>query len=499
MMPHRAATGEAWLYPLAVPPNTPRMAWCFRRWFAGILAAASVMLGAAAVVAQTAPEAVDSQGETVVVLTVDAPIGPATAGYVTDGIRAAADDGAGLVVLRLNTPGGLTRSMRAIIDRILKTPVPVATYVAPTGARAASAGTYIMYASHIAAMAPGTTMGAATPIQMGGGGDSQPPESGDGGGETDTTSEDKQAPDNATAKRAKAVNDAVAYIRALADLRGRNADWAERAVREAATLTAEDAVAKNAADLTAGGVPALLTAVDGRTVKVGEREVTLATKEAAVDERPMTWRDELLATITDPNIAFIFMMLGVYGLIFELSNPGAIFPGVIGAICLLIGLYAMSVLPVSVTGLALLVVGIGFMVGEAFVPAFGALGLGGLAAFALGATMLFETDSPAFALNIETVIGVTALTGAVLVLLVGYIVRSQRRAPATGQSTVVGRDATVDGWSGTRGRVVLDGEYWNARGPAGLAGGQTVHITDVDGLTLTVEATASSQTAGATS
>lgn len=455
------------------------------------------------------------------VLTVDGPIGPASAGYIRDGIDEAAEDGASIVVLRLNTPGGLSRSMREIVDKILAAPIPVATYVAPRGARAASAGTYILYASHIGAMAPGTTMGAATPVQMGGGGSSPTPGGGgdekpagdktpnetapndkpdgsnqaEGGGETASGTDgaatenqgDKATPSDADAKRAKAVNDAVAYIRALAKLRDRNADWGEKAVREAATVTAEEAVTKNAADLVAADVPELLAGIDGRTVEVGKQDVTLATKGAEIDETPMDWRDKLLATITDPNVAFIFMMLGVYGLIFELSNPGAFVPGVLGVICLLIGLYALNVLPVSYAGLALILVGIAFMVGEAFAPSFGALGLGGIAAFALGATMLFDTDSPQFALSPWTIGGVTAATGAILILLIGYLARSQMRATATGRETLVGTAGTVDDWESGRGRVVINGEYWNARGPAGLAPGHAVRVTAAEGLLLTVE------------
>ncbi|SDF60677.1 membrane-bound serine protease (ClpP class) [Limimonas halophila] len=436
------------------------------------------------------------------VLTVDGPIGPASAGYIRDGIDEAAENGASIVVLRLNTPGGLSTSMRSIIDKILAAPIPVATYVAPRGARAASAGTYILYASHVAAMAPGTTLGAATPVQMGGGSSPMP---GGGGGENpgggngeDPAKEDGQqgeegeqtdetAPSDGDAKRAKAVNDAVAYIRALADLRGRNADWGEKAVREAATLTSDKAVEQNVADLLATDVADLLAKIDGRTIEVGKQDVTLATKDAQVTEKPMDWRDKLLATITDPNVAFIFMMVGVYGLIFELSNPGAIVPGVLGVICLLIGLYALNVLPVSYAGLALILVGIAFMVGEAFAPSFGALGLGGIAAFALGATMLFETDSPYFELSYWTVAGVTATTGLILVLLIGYLARAQTRPLATGRETIVGTLARVDEWSAGHGRVVISGEYWNARGPADLEAGQQVRVTAAEGLTLTVE------------
>jgi len=479
----------------------------------------AALAAAAAVVAAGTTGAADGETSTApplaVVLEVDGAIGPATAGYLSDGLEEAAEKGADIVVIRMDTPGGLSASMREIIHAILASPVPVATYVAPQGARAASAGTYILYASHVAAMAPGTTLGAATPVQLGGGGsplpgggegDSEPSSGGgetgsdgkagkqDGGGES---SAESGAPKDA--KTAKAVNDAAAYIRALAELRGRNADWAEKAVRQAATLTVDEAVAENVIDLKAADIPELLRRIDGRRVELEEREVTLNTAGARVEEAPPDWRDELLALLTNPNIAFIFMMLGVYGLIFELSNPGALVPGVLGAICLMIGLYALNVLPVNYAGLALLALGIAFMTAEAFVPSFGALGVGGLAAFALGATILFDTGTPAFELSIWTVAGVTALTGAVLVLLIGYLVRAQRRPVATGEETLVGRTAEVDSWAAGRGRVWLNGELWNAEGPAALGPGTRVRVVAAVGLTLTVAPAApapTSKTAG---
>ncbi len=479
---------------------------------------AALAVAAAIVAAGTtgAAEGVTSAAPPVaVVLQVEGAIGPATAGYLTDGLEEAAAKGAGIVIIRMDTPGGLSASMREIIHAILASPVPVATFVAPRGARAASAGTYILYASHVAAMAPGTTLGAATPVQLGGGGGSPLPGGGEGdsqpgsdGGAPDTDgTEGEQAGGEPRgegdapkdAKTAKAVNDAAAYIRALAELRGRNADWAEKAVREAATLTVDEAVARNVVDLKAADIPELLERIDGRRVELEEREVTLSTAGARVEEAPPDWRDELLALLTNPNVAFIFMMLGVYGLIFELSNPGVGVPGVLGAICLMIGLYALNVLPVNYAGLALLALGIAFMTAEAFVPSFGALGIGGLAAFALGATILFDTGTPAFELSIWTVVGVTALTGAVLVLLIGYLVRAQRRPVATGEETLVGRTAKVDSWTGGRGRVWLNGELWNAEGPAALDPGTQVRVVAATGLTLTVAPAArtpESKTAG---
>ena len=469
----------------------------------------------------------ESGGQTLVrVLTVDGAIGPATSGYLRDGLDEARAAGAELIVIELDTPGGLTTAMRDINDAVLASPVPVATYVAPSGARAASAGTYMLYASHIAAMAPGTTLGAATPVQMGGG--STPlPESGDGGGDGNggagqdaadkSTAQDDspsqqdgadagggtdapadQADGKPTdakptdAKTAKAVNDAVAYIRSLADLRGRNADWAERAVTVAATLTDHEAVARNVVDLRADSLDALLAALDGRTVDTQAGATTLALADPRIERAPPDWRDQLLATLTDPNVALILMMIGVYGLIFEFASPGLAVPGVLGAICLLLGLYALNVLPVNYAGLALMGVGVAFMVAEAFVPSFGALGLGGLAAFALGSTITFDTGSGAYTLSWWTIGGVTALSGLVLILLVGMMVQSQRVRVSTGEDQLLGHDAEVASWTAEtgdgHGRVRLQGEYWNAVGPPDLRPGQRVRVTAREGLTLTVAA-----------
>jgi membrane-bound serine protease (ClpP class) len=290
------------------------------------------------------------------------------------------------------------------------------------------------------------------------------------------------------AKTAKVVNDAAAYIRALADLRGRNADWAEKAVRQAATLTNSEAVARNVADLEAGSVRALLAALDGRTVALETGPVTLDLKDARIERAPPDWRDRLLATLTDPNVAFLLMIIGLYGLIFEFTNPGLAIPGVLGAICLLLGLYALNVLPVNYAGLGLMAVGIAFMVAEAFVPSFGALGLGGLAAFGLGSTILFDTGSGAYELSWWTILGVTVLTGVVLLLLIGMMVRAQRRPVSTGEDTLIGHAAEVVSWQAGRGRVALAGEYWNAVGPDTLEPGQRVQVTGRQGLTLTVAA-----------
>ncbi|MFJ0641896.1 nodulation protein NfeD, partial [Bordetella bronchiseptica] len=364
---------------------------------------------------------------TAVVLSLDGIVGPASADYVARGLAGAAAQHA-LVVLRIDTPGGLDASMREIIRAILASPVPVLAYVAPGGARAASAGTYILYASHVAAMAPATNLGAATPVSLGGG---------------FTPSDDKTEPDKTDAKAPadggkpatprnaaeyKAINDAVAYIRALADLRGRNADWAEQAVREAASLSASQALARNVIDIVAEDTPALLAQADGRTVRVGAANVVLHTSGLALVERGPDWRTRLLGVITNPNLALILLMVGVYGLIFEFMSPGALFPGVLGAICLLLGLYALSVLPLSYAGAGLVALGAALMVAEIFTPSLGALGVGGALSFVLGATMLVDADTPAYAVSLPLVGGV-AVASLGLTFLIARLALRSRRAP----------------------------------------------------------------------
>lgn len=419
------------------------------------------------------------------VLGVDGPIGPASAGYVTDGLEDAAAAGAGAVVLRMDTPGGLSSAMRDIIKAILASPVPVIGYVAPSGARAASAGTYILYASHVAAMAPGTNLGAATPVRIGGMPGTPSPQPGDGGGDGDGGDKAAQAP--ADPMERKLVNDAVAYIRALADMRGRNADWAERAVREAASLPARAAVEKDVVDLMAQDLDALLQAVDGRRVETDAGVVTLATADAAIVRIEPDWRTRLLAVITNPNIAYILMLVGIYGLIFELMSPGAIVPGVLGAICLLLALFAFQALPVNYAGLGLVVLGIAFMISEAFVPSFGALGLGGVVAFAIGSVLLFDADAEHFQLSLALVGGVTA---ASLLLFLGTAVMAAR---SYGRPIVSGRQQMIDSLGVVvedferEGRVRAHGELWRAESDVPLRAGQRVRVTSMAGLRLHVE------------
>ena len=434
---------------------------------------------------------------TAVVLEVKGPIGPATTNYLSKGMDLATERDATLVVLQMDTPGGLLDSTRDIINAILASDIPVATYVSPTGSRAASAGTFILYGSHVAAMAPGTTMGAATPVQMGGAASLSADASdarqvpglpGQEAPEEEVDDTVAPAPEPGAAEE-KMIEDAVSYIRSLASLRDRNADWAERAVREAATATDEEALEEGAIDVRAESVADLLEQVDGMTVVVGSdrEEVDLETAGAEIVERPPDWVDEILSLITNPNVALIFMMLGVYGLFFEFANPGAVFPGVMGGIFLLMGLYALNVLPISYAGLALVLLGVALMTAEAFAPSFGILGIGGLMAFALGALMLFDVPDATFAVSGWTVGFMTAVSGLVLIGLLGYLWRSQARPVASGdREALAGTMGVVNQWSGGRGRVLLRGEWWNAEGAEDLAEGDEVEVTSISGLTLTV-------------
>ncbi len=433
---------------------------------------------------------------TATVLEINGPIGPATSDYVVRGIEAAAEDGADLVILQMDTPGGLDTAMRDIIKSILASPVPVITWVAPSGSRAASAGTYILYASHVAAMAPATNLGAATPVPIGGAPASPPespkpeaaPEEASPESEADGNPEEKAPSRPADASGAKAVNDAVAYIRGLAEQRGRNADWAEKAVREAASLTAERAVEENVVDLLAADMGQLLDAVDGRTVSLATGEVTLQTDGMVVERVEPDWRTEFLAVITSPTVAYMLLLAGIYGLIFEGYNPGAILPGVVGAICILLALYAFQVLPVNYAGLALIVLGVVLMIAEVFVPSFGALGIGGVIAFVAGSVILMDTDVPGFGVPLA-LIGSIALVGAVAVMgIVWFAVRAYRQPVVSGREQMIGATAVAaEDFQQGRGQVRAHGELWAARSDAPVRASQPLTITDINGLVLTVK------------
>lgn len=436
--------------------------------------------------------------EKAILLNVDDAIGPAITDYIERGLDKANAAGAEIVIIRLDTPGGLDLAMRSIIQAVIASPVPVAIHVAPSGARAASAGTYMMYAAHIAAMAPGTNLGAATPVQMGGMPGMDPPEkpappgmpdTDDGAGETAAEEEPGEAvPDNADAMRKKIVNDAAAYIRSLAELRGRNAEWAEQAVREGASLSSEEALEAGVIDIIARDIPDLLQQVDGRTVTVQNAERTLSTDGLIVEAIEPDWRNELLAIITNPNIAYILMLLGIYGLFFELANPGYVLPGVIGGISLLLALYALQVLPVNYAGLGLMFLGVALMVGELFMPSFGILGIGGVISFVMGSILLFDRDSGNLAVSLPLITAVSVLSAGFFLIVIRSLYASRQRPVVTGAEELIGATGTVAADFSGAGLIHIHGEQWNARSETPMRSGDSARVIGRDGLTLLVEA-----------
>ena len=406
----------------------------------------------------------------VVVVPLEGAVGPASADFVRRSIERAATDGAALVVLRIDTPGGLDTSMREIIKSILASPVPVAAFVAPSGARAASAGTFIVYASHIAAMAPGTNLGAASPVALMGGGDKDEKKGG----------EDRMM--------RKVTNDAVAYIRGFAALRHRNADWAEKAVREGVSLPADEALKQKVVDFVVADVPALLQKLDGRTVEAGGTKHVLHVAGALAQELQPDWRTRFLALITNPSVAYLLVLLGVYALLFEFMNPGIMLPGVVGVLALLIAAYALHMLPVNYAGLALILLGIGFMIAEAFFPAFGSLGIGGVVAFVVGSIMLIQdTELPDFEIPVALIAGVAAASAGFLIFVVGMLVKSRRRVPVSGREHLIGARAEALGDFEGEGWARVRGEQWKVRTPAAVHRGQKLRVKAMHGLVLEVE------------
>lgn len=518
------------------------------------MTAFGVLLTLGFALCENAPPASAAQSaiapNSVIVIPVNGAISPASADFIVRSLQRAAEDRAQLAVLQLDTPGGLDTSMRQIIKAILGSPVPVATFIAPSGARAASAGTYIVYASHIAAMAPGTNLGAATPIQMGIGG-AEPPAGGGmptlpGGGAGTGTGGPQNGPgasaspaspgpanspnaasaatsasaalplDTQSTEMRKQVHDAAAYIRGLAQMRGRNADWAERAVREAVSLSAGEALAQHVVDLNARDIPDLLRQLNGRTISTIRGELTLSTANAPVVTLEADWRSQFLAVITDPNVALVLLMIGMYGLFFEFANPGFVLPGVVGAISLLMGLFAMQMLPVNYVGLGLIFLGIAFLIGEAFLPTFGSLGFGGVVAFVIGALMLIDTDVPGYGIPLPLIAAVVVFSVVFVFGVSRLALRARRRPVVTGSEGLIGSlgvvldggltpDSGVPAGDATAGATAepnaitnapagrtlagwaqVQGERWRVSSTAPVAAGHAVRVTARRGLTLTV-------------
>jgi membrane-bound serine protease (ClpP class) len=451
----------------------------------------AVLFSAVAVAESKSPAATPSlpaQSAAVVAeIALDGPIGPAAAEYFEQAASRAEADGAVAIVLRLDTPGGLSDSMRQIVSRILAAKVPVLGYVAPGGARAASAGTYILYASQVAAMAPATHLGAATPVSLGGG----TPAADD---EPDTAKPaDADATKNAptgSAETRKVHNDAIAYIRSLAQLRQRNADWAEAAVLSAATLTASEALKEGVIDFVAADVASLLAQADGRVVRVGEQDMTLQFGNVSMRAYEPNWRSRFLAIITNPTFAYLLLLAGIYGLVLEALHPGSLLPGIAGAICLLVGLYALQLLPVNYAGLALMTLGIGLLVAEALAPGLGVLGIGGVISFVFGSILLFDTDVPGFAVNLGVIAGIAVCAISLLALLLWMVLRSRRAPRVSGDELLrEAKGELIDAVSaGGESWARVLGERWRVHCEESLPAGARVRVLRRKGLQLWVVA-----------
>jgi membrane-bound serine protease (ClpP class) len=448
------------------------------RWLLALLGGALLVLGV------LLSDAAVGASRRAVVIGLDGSIGPGTAGYVLRSLRESQQEDVAVVVLRLDTPGGLDSAMRAIIRAMLASPVPVLAYVAPSGARAASAGTYILYAAALAAMAPGTNLGAAAPVSLLG----PPPPPGPGTAPPNDRAKinhDAPGPSPDTLLT-KVTNDAAAYIRGLAVLHGRNADWAEKAVREAVSLPYDAALDQHVIDLVANDVPDLLTQADGRTVLVQGKSMRLATLKLEIVEIGPSWRDQLLALLSDPSIVYVLLLVGMFGITFELSHPGVFAPGVIGVICLLVGGYAVNLLSIDYAGLALMLLGLGLMAAEAFVPSFGAFVLGGATAFAIGSLMMFETSGARLPLSV--IAGATLISSTLFAGVLTLLLRARRGLVVTGATTFSGLTGRVVFWNATEGEVIVQGVRWRARADRPLEPGQAVLVVGRHGLTLLVEA-----------
>ena len=433
----------------------------FRILMALSLMAVGLLAWLPAVAQSPSPAPVEARS--VLVMTVAGPINPVVASYVDRGLRAAADQGAEAAVIRLDTPGGLDSAMRDIIQDMVASRVPVVVYVAPQGARAASAGMFITVAAHVAAMAPDTAIGAAHPV--GGGGEEIEGPMGD-----------------------KVTNDAVAYARGLAAQRGRNVKWVEDAIRKSISAPATEALELKVVDVVAPSLEALLDDIDGRKVMVLGNETTLATENASVVDMPMNAVEGFLYAISNPALALILMNLGILGIIFELQNPGGFVAGVTGVILLLLGLFALGMVPINGIGLALIFLGLVLFAAELFVPSFGILAIGGVVALVLGGLMLFQTDVPGLSPSIPLILTISLSTGLLIIVAIYFALRARRRPIAAGREELVGRRAEVRAALAPEGMVFLEGELWRAEATEGapVAVGDHVTVQRVEGLKLFV-------------
>lgn len=405
--------------------------------------------------------------KTGILLDINGPIGPATQDYVQRGIKQGIQEQASLIILEINTPGGLETSMRGINEAIISSSIPVITYVAPSGARAASAGTFIVYASHIAYMAPGTNIGAASPV--------------------DLSALSNEAGQKMSTEEKKATNDAAAYIRSLAQLRGRNIEWGEKAVREAASLSAQEAKELNVIDDVIQDYPHLLKNLDGRLVKLDDKSITLETKDLVLKKIPHDLRYKFLSFLTNPNIAYILMLVAAYGIFFELSSPGLILPGVVGVISLVLVLYAFQLMQINYVGLTLILIGLSFMILELFVSSFGILGIGGLISFIIGSVMLFDVQGLDYSLTLPVIISISIITAVFFFIILRLAIKSHKKPVISGAEGLIGQEGVVLSVIGDEVTVRVLGEIWKAKSSSTVSLKQTVKVTSVKGLLLNVE------------
>lgn len=420
-----------------------------------------------------APIQASTETRHAVIFNINGPIGPATANFVHHSLQSAYDKHASLIIIRMDTPGGLDSSMREIIRDMLASPIPIIVYVTPSGARAASAGAYILYASHLSAMTPGTNIGAATPIQI------ETPFS----PANPLESADKKGPE----LEDKILSDAVAFIKSLAEIQGRNKVQAERFISEAASLSAEEAYKTGVTEIIANNLQDLLHKANGRDIKVLGQEMKLDTADLNLEELHPDWRTQLLEMITNPNIAYLLLIIGMYGLIFEFMNPGTVAPGVVGAIALLLGLYALHILPISYSGLALILIGISFMVAEVYIPSLGALGIGGFIAFIIGSIMLLDTDIPGFYIYWPLILTVAILSAGFILLVSSLALRALKQPAMVGHQTLLHQKGIVLVWKHNEGMIKLKGETWRAKSHDHLRPGDDVIVEELEGLILSVK------------
>lgn len=421
----------------------------------------------------------------IAILRINGAIGPATTDYISRAMDEAIEKGAVTIIITIDTPGGLDAATRDLIKKILASNIPIVTYVHPAGGRAASAGTYILYASHIAAMTPSTTLGAATPVSIGL--PSLPkmpkPETGD-----NTEDDSAGAPDDSqTSMERKILNDSIAFIRGLASRHGRNEVWAEQAVRDAATLTAAEALELNVIDYVANDIDDLLTKIHQHKVNMENGKQDVISENINIVHYEPDWRNKLLAIITDPQVAYILLMIGIYGLLLEGYNPGALVPGIIGGICLLTAFYALQVLPINYAGLALIFIGILFIVAETMAPSFGILGIGGIVATTLGSIMLIDSDLPGMQISRMLIGTIASISSMIVFLVLFFVARSLRIKRTPLEKAMIGQTATVSALTNDNIYVSISGEQWCAKSEAKLNPGDLVTIVSQDGLILDVQ------------